>query len=182
MEREVKKSAQLFTAEMEKHIKKYVELLTDDKVEELSKKISTEQSQREIEDLSMCQMFNAFAEQTSSVLEAESSRMWEAIQSHSLDVSPSSSPSGQSAFSKGQRKIQLNNSPRFSSIGRQTPTPTTFSGSPRSLPPVMGETIIDMKPHTQVHFQSQQVKQPGFSNNINTGFLYNGSKLNPHMR
>merc|ERR1712007_201937 len=138
--------------------------------EELAKKIISEQSQREIEDLSMCQMFNAFAEQTSNVLEAESSRMWEAIQSHSQDVSPSSTPSGQSASSKGQRKIQLNNN----SPG--------FNVSPRSLPPVIGETIIDMKPHTQVHFQSQQVKQPGFSNNINTGFLYNGSKPNLHMR
>jgi len=187
-----------FHAEVEREVRKCAH--------EFGEQLTSEQEERKLEDKSMHQLLAALAEQTNLALEEESSRIWDAIQSHNHDVileaggggsigninvQTLTKPSGLSIPPKLARKINLstkgpvnasvNNRQDGLQSGQAPPVQTLFSSS-RSFPDGTGTITNQILQSQQLPQQSLRPPQQSFNNNMIMESFNSSLKTYPRIR
>lgn len=167
---------------------------------ELAKQLAAEQEERKMEDKSMHQLLAKLAEQTNLALEEESSKIWEAIQSHNHDVILDAGGAPGSAI--GNISVQTLTAPsglplppklaRTINLSTQGSTLVTGQNGLNSsqAPPV--QTLFSTRSLNQGTgvvsnqiLQSQQSHRPpqhSFNNNVIMESFNSSLKTNPRIR
>jgi len=165
---------------------------------EMAKQLAAEQEERKLEDRSMHQLLAKLAEQTNLALEEESSKIWEAIQSHNHDVILDAGGGGSAV---GNISVQTLTAPsglpippklaRTINLSTKGSTLATVNNQQNGLhssqaPPV--QTLFSSTRsfnHTNQVLQSQQSQRPpqhSFNNNVIMESFNSSLKTFPRIR